>query len=114
MVYRLTCQCGTMFHVDGRVVGKYVTCPNCRQRIHIDGNVLEPVSLYRLACQCGASFRVEDKAIGGTFQCPKCRRKVRIHRQRLSEVLGQQNRVSKSRGSSVPIEFGSDVPSRPT
>jgi DNA-directed RNA polymerase subunit RPC12/RpoP len=110
MVYRLACQCGATFNVDGRAIGRYLTCPRCQERILIEGQILEPIRVYQLTCECGTSFRVEEKAIGGTFHCPKCWHKIRIHRERLAEVHGKYDRVSKAPRPSVPVEFPTGVP----
>lgn len=112
MVYRLTCPCGMAFEVDERAIGRHFRCAGCRRRIYVEQVVLQGVRVYRLTCECGTAFRVEEKAIGGAFQCPNCRRAVQIDRERLAEVRGETDRVSKSPRLSLPVEFSPDTAPR--
>ena len=105
MIYRFHCECGAAFDVDERVIGRHVTCANCERRTLIDMGILQPIRFYRLACDCGATFRVEEKAVGGTFQCPACQSAVRIDRERLDKTPTEDDRVSKSPRSTIPVEF---------
>ncbi|HUT94917.1 MAG TPA: hypothetical protein VMY37_36000 [Thermoguttaceae bacterium] len=105
MIHRFHCECGAAFDVDERVIGRHVTCANCKNRTLIDAAILQPIRFYRLACDCGVTFRVEEKAVGGTFQCPACRSTVRIDRERFDETLIEVDRVSKSPRSTIEVEF---------
>jgi len=105
MIYRFQCECGAAFDVDERVIGRSVTCANCKRRTLIDAAVLQPIRFYRFACDCGATFRVEEKAIGGTFRCPKCQSTLRSDRERLAETPNEDDRVSRSPRSTIPVEF---------
>jgi len=105
MIYRFHCDCGAAFDVDDRAIGRHVTCAKCERRTLIDATILQPIHFYRFACDCGTTFRVEEKAIGGTFRCPACKRTLRIDRERLGETPREENRVSKSPRSTIPVEF---------
>ena len=106
MIYRFHCECGVAFEVDERVIGKRVTCANCKSRTLIDASILQPIRVYRLTCDCGATFRVEEKAIGGTFQCPACQATLHIDRELLDRKTNEEDRVSRAPRSTIPVEFG--------
>ncbi|MFW6124954.1 MAG: hypothetical protein ACOC46_02295 [Pirellulales bacterium] len=106
MIYRFTCECGAVFELDERVLGKHVTCTKCRHKAFIDGDHVQPVHYYQLTCDCGTTFRVEERAIGGTFRCPACHEAVRIDRDRLAERHDCQDHVSRSaKPAKIPVQF---------